>query len=244
MFYKNGKVNSKEKKSGFTLIEVMVSLAVLGFVLVIIFGAFRLGLSAWERGESSKEEYQRIRIASQVLSQQLKSIVPYKIQNKSAGGDYLAFEGKAHSLKFVSAFPIKARQIEGFVFASYEFKENGEAGGRLVLHEQRVLNKDFMEEGLKEEAGVPLIEGISQLRFEYYREGDPQKDQAEEWVEEWNGKDEKDLPKYLKATLTFKGKDGKESSLTLIPSISANKVEERRVAPRIFRPGIRPPGTP
>lgn len=224
-----------EKESGFTLIEVMITLVVLGFVLMIIFGAFRLGLSAWERGESSKEEYQRIRIASQMISQQLKSIVPYKIKNKGAGGDYLAFEGKAHSLKFVSAFPIRARQIEGLVFASYEFKEDGKEGGRLVLSEQRVLNKDFMEEGFKEDAAVPLVEGISQVRFEYYREGDPQKDQTGEWVEEWIGKDEKDLPKRLKATITFKGKDGKESSLMLTPSISAYQVEERRTSPSDFR---------
>jgi general secretion pathway protein J len=231
------------RRTGFTLIEVMVTLTVLGFVLVIVFGAFRLGLSAWERGESSKEEYQRVRIASQVISQQLKSIVPYKIKNKGAGGDYLAFEGKAQSLKFVSAFPIKAKQNEGLVFASYEFEEGGKEGGRLVLSEQRVLNKDFMEEGFKEEAAIPLLEGISQVRFEYFREGDPQKDQTEEWVEEWIGKDEKELPKSLKATITFKGKDGKESTLTLMPSISANQFEERRVTPRGIRPRPLPGGS-
>src|SRR4030066_498828 len=98
--------------TGFTLIEVMVTLTVLGFILLIIFGAFRLGLSAWNRGESTKEEYQKVRVISQLISRQVKSAVPYKIKTEKAEGDYLAFEGKAHSLKFVSAFPMKSRQAE------------------------------------------------------------------------------------------------------------------------------------
>jgi len=95
--------------TGFTLIEVIVTLTVLGFILLIIFGAFRLGLSAWERGESAKEESQKVRIISQLISRQVKSAVPFRIKTKKAEGNYLAFEGKAHSLKFVSAFPLRAR---------------------------------------------------------------------------------------------------------------------------------------
>ena len=40
--------------SGFTLLEMVVTLTILGFILLIILGAFRLGLSAWEKGESSR----------------------------------------------------------------------------------------------------------------------------------------------------------------------------------------------
>src|SRR4030043_332544 len=104
--------------AGFTLVEVMVSLTVLGFILLMIFGAFRLGLSAWERGDSIKEEYQKVRIISQLISQQIKSFVPYKIKTKKAEGDYLAFNGKARSLRFVSALPIKAKQPGGVVYFS------------------------------------------------------------------------------------------------------------------------------
>src|SRR4030042_3414404 len=154
--------------TGFTLVEVMVALTVLGFVLLMIFGAFRLGLSAWERGESIKEEYQKVRIITQLISQQIKSIVPYKIKTQKAEGNYLAFEGKAHSLKFVSALPMKARQAEGFVYAVYEFKEGGKEEGRLILYEQRVLNKDFFADDLKEDLGVSILEGISNVRFEFY----------------------------------------------------------------------------
>jgi prepilin-type N-terminal cleavage/methylation domain-containing protein len=79
--------------TGFTLIEVIVTMTILGFILVIIYQIFRLGLSSWEKGESAAEEYQKIRIVSQLLSQQVKSAFPYEVKTKKAEGNYLAFEG-------------------------------------------------------------------------------------------------------------------------------------------------------
>ena len=117
------------RTTGFTLLEVIITLTILGFILLIIFGAFRLGLSSWERGESTREDYQKVRTVTQMISRQIKSIVPYKVKSKKAEGDYLAFEGKVHSLKFVSAFPLKAKQPEGLVYGIYEFREEGKEGG-------------------------------------------------------------------------------------------------------------------
>jgi len=216
--------------TGFTLLEVIVTLTILGFILLIVSGAFRLGLSSWERGESTRENYQKVRTVTQMISRQMKSIVPYKVKSQKAEGDYLAFEGKVRSLKFVSAFPLKAKQPEGLVYGIYEFREEGNEGGRLILYEQRVLNKDLFEETPKEESGATLIEGISKVRFEYYREGDPEKNRTEGWVEEWITKDEKELPKALRMTLTFKnGKDeGRELSMKLLASIAANRFEDTK----------------
>lgn len=217
---------------GFTLLEVIVTLTIVGFILLIIFGAFRLGLSSWERGESTRMECQKVRAVTQMISRQIKSIVPYKVKATKAEGDYLAFEGKATSLRFVSAFPIKGKQPEGFVYGVYEFKGEGKEGGRLILYEQRVLNKDLFEEPLKEESGATLIEGISKVRFEYYREGDPEKNRTEEWVEEWNAKEEKELPKALRMTITYKNGEGekKELPFTLLASIPANRFEDTKAA--------------
>jgi general secretion pathway protein J len=219
-------------KRGFTLIEVVITLTILGLICLIIFGAFRLGLSAWERGESVKDEYQKVRIVSQLITQQVKSAVPYKIKPQEAEGDYLAFEGDARSLRFVSALPIKGKQPEGFVYAKYEFKEEGSEGGRLILYEEKALNKDFFAEEPKEELGVSLLEGVSSVRFEYFREEDPLNNQQEEWVEEWRAKDEKRLPKALKMTIIRKNQKGtEEPPITVLASLPANRFEEVRTMP-------------
>lgn len=216
--------------SGFTLIEVIVTLTILGFIVLMVSGTFRLGLSSWERGDAIKEDYQKIRMGSQLVSRQMKSLVPYKIRTEKAEGNYLAFDGKAHSLRFVSALAIKAKRPEGFVYAVYQFKDDAEKKGRLVLYEQRALNKDFFEDDLKEDSAVTLFEGISQVRFEYYREADEEKNRTAEWVEEWNAKEEKELPKAVRMTVTYwKGKGKEEvSPVTVLASVSAYQYEEVR----------------
>jgi general secretion pathway protein J len=220
---KKGRMADPLSGKGFTLVEVMITLTILGFILLIIFGGFRLSFSAWERGDSTKEDLQRRRIISQLISQQIKSIVPYRIKTEKAEGDYLAFQGKSQSLKFVSAFPIRTKRPEGFVYAIYEFKE-----GRLILYEQRALNRNFFEEESKEEMKISLLEGISNIRFEYYREADKEKNLMEEWVEEWDAKEEKKLPILLRMTISFKNKEGKEEEtfIPLMASIPAHQPEE------------------
>lgn len=234
----------KGKPSGFTLVEVLVTMTILGFIMLMIFGVLRLGLSAWAKGETLQGEYQKIRIASQLISRQIKSIVPYKIKASKAEGDYLAFEGRAGSLKFVSALPLKARQPEGFVFVIYDFKRNGKEKGALVLYEQKVLNKDFMEANPKEETEVTLIENLSDVRFEYYREEDPQKNLTAEWVGEWNAREEKELPKAIRVTFIQKeGMGPKEGiSIPIMTSLPANRYEEIRTIPSRRIIPQRPPG--
>jgi general secretion pathway protein J len=216
--------------SGFTLIEVIVALTILGFIVLMVSGTFRLGLSSWEKGDSIKEDYQKIRMISQLVSRQMKSLVPYKIRTEKAEGNYLAFDGKANSLRFVSALAIMAKRPEGFVYAVYQFKDEGDKGGRLVLYEQRALNKDFFEDELKEDSAMTLLGGISQVRFEYYREADEEKNRKEEWVEEWNAKEEKELPKAVRMTLTYSNGKGKEevSPITVLATVSAYQYEEMK----------------
>ena len=228
----------RRKDKGFTLLEVIVTLTILAIMLLIISGAFRLGLSAWDRGEQAREEYQRQRTAVQLIMRQIKSMVPYKIKTQKAEGDYVAFEGKGTSLKFVSTLSLKAGRPNGLVFAVYEFKEGGPEGGRLVAYEKRVTNKDFFEEGPKEEEGVTVLEGLSDVRFEYFREEDTEKTRTEAWLDGWSAKEEKELPAALRVTMTFKGgkSDQEDVPFPMLASIAARRYEETKTgaAPTSF----------
>jgi general secretion pathway protein J len=221
---------------GFTLLEVVVTLTIFGLIVLIVFGAFRLGLGAWDRGEQTREEYQRQRTATQLIHRQIKSMVPYKIKAQTAEGDYLAFEGKGRSLKLVSTLSLKAARPNGLVFAVYEFKEGGSEGGRLVAYEKRVVNKDFFEEGLVEDQGISVLEGLSDVRFEYFREEDKEKTRAAGWMNEWSAREEKELPSALRMILTFKNarSEKEETPLTFLASIAAYQFEEKKVGPTGF----------
>ncbi len=154
-------------------------------------------------------------------------------KNNISEGDYLAFEGKARSIKFVSALPLKASQPQGFVYAIYDFQKNGKENGALVLYEQRVLNRDFMSESPKEESGVPLMEHLAEVRFEYYREEKPQENEAGEWVEEWNAQEIRELPRAMRITVVSKKAEKSEEGppLTILASFPAHRFEEMRTGP-------------
>jgi hypothetical protein len=111
-----------------------------------------------------------------------------------------------------------------------------------VVYEQRVVNKDFFEDRPKEEQEVNLLEGVSDVHFEYFREEDNEKTRAEGWLTEWNAKEEKELPTALRMTVKYRdGRNEKEeTSFTLLASISAHQYEDLKTVPGYrLRPSIR-----
>jgi general secretion pathway protein J len=215
------------KESGFTLLELVITFTILSLILLVIAGAMRLGSAAWERGEEKAEKFQRGRAGFSLLSQQLKSAYPYKVKAKQAEPDYLAFQGASDSLRFVTNFSLKSRRPEGLVFVTYKIEEDKSSGKVLKVCEQRVLNKDFTEATPKDEDFLPLLEGLSEITFEYYREAEDEEGTGE-WVNSWDGKDETELPRQIRVNLKWKEK--KEESEILLPalvSIPAHLYDDR-----------------
>jgi hypothetical protein len=102
-----------------------------------------------------------------------------------------------------------------------------------------------MDDKPKEELGVPLLEEVSRVRFEYYQEEDAENKKAAGWVEEWKAKDKKELPRALRMTLTQKkGKGGEEEApVFLMTSLPSYQFEEIRTGPSRRVIPQRPPGT-
>ncbi len=224
--------------SAFTLVEVMVTLTILGIVVLVTFGVFRMGLSAWEKGESTREGYQTMRIASHRISQQMKSLMPYRVKTEKAEGNFLAFEGRPRSLKFISTLSLRTGKPSGFVYVVYEFQEGGTSGGRLLQYEGRVVNKNFMDEEPSSDGKVSLFEDLADVQFEYYRASNPDKNQEEAWVSEWIAKEEKEFPKAMRMTIQFRNKEGgAEEPVILLASIPSNEYEEVWTSPLMRRGG-------
>jgi len=207
-----------KRASGFTLLELLIAFTILSLILLVIAGAMRLGSASWERGEEKAEKYQKSRIAFNLLSQQLKSAYPYKIKAKQAEPDYFAFQGTSDSLRFVSSFSLKSKRPEGLVFVTYKIEEEKSSEKVLKVCEQRVLNKDFMEQTPKDEDFLPLIEGLSDIKFEYYKEAEDEETSGE-WMEVWDGKEETELPRQIRVNIKWKEKKG-ESEIVLPALVS------------------------
>jgi general secretion pathway protein J len=228
--------------SGFTLLELIVTFTILSLVVVMILGALRLGAASWERGEERVEKVQKKRIVFELLSQQMKSSFPYRIKSQKAEADFLAFQGERTSLRFVSAFSIRARKQEGLVFVIYKVEEERASGKILKVYEKRVLNKNFLEETPDEEQFFTVTDGLSDLSFEYFDEGPVEgrgKDASGEWVESWDTKEKKALPSQVKITVTWKEKKAElEVPLPAVVSLPARVYDDRGrpLSPPLTRP--------
>src|SRR5216110_3439363 len=94
--------DARTGRGGFTLLEIVIALTALALVTVICYGAFHLGIRAMERGEVAVVAAQRLRVATDVIIRQVKSIVPYKARNRD-DEEYVFFMGTASSMAFISA---------------------------------------------------------------------------------------------------------------------------------------------
>src|SRR5207247_7433898 len=105
-------------RAGFTLLEIVIALTALALVTVICYGAFYLGIRAMERGEVAVVAAQRLRVATDVLIRQIKSVVPYKARNRD-DEEYVFFMGTASSMAFITGAGLEggggphARRVPG-----------------------------------------------------------------------------------------------------------------------------------
>ncbi|HIF03387.1 MAG TPA: prepilin-type N-terminal cleavage/methylation domain-containing protein, partial [Nitrospinaceae bacterium] len=66
----------RESNQGFTLLELILSLGIIGFIVTIALGAIRLGASAQETGQLKIDTFQRLRLIQNQLGQKIKSNYP------------------------------------------------------------------------------------------------------------------------------------------------------------------------
>jgi prepilin-type N-terminal cleavage/methylation domain-containing protein len=60
---------------GFTLIEVLVSVAIFSVITVAVYSAFAGGVGAWRRAQEFSSTYQTVRLVLEDMAQELKNAV-------------------------------------------------------------------------------------------------------------------------------------------------------------------------
>jgi len=154
---------------GFTLIELIVAITILCLVTLIIGSGFRLGLRAWERGEAEAQETQRLRVLSGLISQNVKSAYPYKMDVEDK--EIIVFQGENNSIMFVTTFADSS--AGGFKWVRYSYKD-----GVFAFKEGLLPDKDFLD---KISGNEEIIDSnIGEIKFEYLPSFE------DEWGDSWN----------------------------------------------------------
>jgi prepilin-type N-terminal cleavage/methylation domain-containing protein len=110
-------MHARKRQSGFTLIEVLLALSILSIIMVLVLGAMRIGVRAWEKGEDMLATQQRSRTVLDLLTRQVTSAsVLMSIQNRQP---LVEFAGGTRVLEFTSSLPLINRMQYGPVHVRY-----------------------------------------------------------------------------------------------------------------------------
>lgn len=208
------------RNGGFTLIELLISITLVGVILVIVLGAFRIGIRAWETGERDIEKHQRQQIVLSLIKRQLASVVWYKIRKPDENPFY--FRGDSKSVECVSGIAISPGNAFGNVFVNYRIvsgsRDNTEA---LEVFEQNIAGTkpDVELFETNEEAYHELLTDAYEIFFEYLKTNETEETQ---WQADWDPGKDKGLPEAVRLSLQL---DEDSAPVTVMSRIQGEKTD-------------------
>jgi general secretion pathway protein J len=211
-------MSARRRQQGFTLIEVMLALAILGFIMTMLWGTFSETSAVKKRAEAVQERTHAARVALMRMSREIEMAFMSDSENPSLQERRTMFIGTPHpdvdELRFSwfgrQRLRADAPETDTSVVLYYSAQDPDERQvTNLMRRETRRLEvQDPMN--IPGEAYV-LCPGIARLKFAYF---DYKK---KEWKEEWNtmGADGVQyLPTHVRITLSIYDERGQEQVFT------------------------------
>lgn len=147
---------------GFTLLELTISITMIGFIVLIIVGALSLGFRSIESGEKKIESFERVRTSLNIINAQIQSQIPLKFINEDGEEEYY-FKGEADFMQFATNYSIWGGE-KGYVIATYVV-ENDENGKQVLFVTENIM-------GMNEYRNTHLFEKFDRIYFEYFIKSD------------------------------------------------------------------------
>ncbi len=175
-------------ESGFTLLELIISLAMVAVLVTACLMAVRLATASREAGTQKSDLHQRLRVLHERLNTTLRSthlifvpadsesLLPDEDEVKTATSKILAFEGKPESLRFVTfGEKLMGGNSSPWMHEVRFYLQKDENTGSLeiLLNERNFSPKNFFEQDSPElETGQTLriAQDVAYLKFRYYYE--------------------------------------------------------------------------
>ena len=195
-----GHEKTTRRMAGFTLLELLVALMLLGLISTLALGGVRLGARTWETVSQRAGENGRMQMVRAFLARELAQAVPVYVPD---GGRKrrLAYDGDRESLVFVA--PLAPHfGLGGFqrLELSVDDDEDPAAGKRLILKRRRYHRADGLDAPAEEEDDEIhlLLDGVEEVRFAYRESA---RDGAVTWSDAWRDRDS--LPALMRLRVTF-----------------------------------------
>ena len=180
---------STHRQRGFTLVELLLALAIVGALLAIAFGGLRMAVSAWQRGEDRAEAHQHVRSVAFTLARAVSSAYPYRASRTSTPEPVVLFAGDDKHVEFVSqSAPFPFAIPIAFTAVVLSLDDGNETG--LVVRQRPLPNQDpFTKAEI-----VYRDATVTALKFAYL-------DETGSWKDSWDGAEAKATPQAVRITV-------------------------------------------
>lgn len=173
----NDRLHRRAPAAGFTLLEVLIALALLGFILVALAGGVRFGVRAWQAEERRGAGAAELEAVHGLLRRMVATAQPLPVAGLGPAGASLYFDGRPNEMSFISDLP---EAIGGA--GPYDLALELTEGGRLVLH-WRPHVRPVPGSSPGPYAETELMRGVAALDLRYFVPAI--NGQPPSWLSEW-----------------------------------------------------------
>ncbi len=199
-------------QAGFTLLELLIAMTLLGLLTTLLFGGLKFGAHAWERGEAHGTGAEEVRVVQQLLRRELGESYPLFIADPQH--PHVTFDGEAQSLTFLAP-AMQSLGVAGRASITLRAVAGGD-GTRLVISARPEL---AFGNGAAAAGTEALIGGLTALSFSYY--GAERASDLPRWHERWS--DQPALPKLIRVAASFATGDARNwPDLIVAPRIDVD----------------------
>lgn len=186
-------------QTGFTLLELMISIALIGVIVLILTGAMRLGFRSVDAGEKKIEALERFRTSLNIVEAQIQSEIPLTHVDEDGSTKYY-FKGDATTMEFSTNYSLWSGQA-GYVLVRYNVAPDSSQQKSLLISENII--------GMAASRETKLFDSFDEISFEYFYKGPT--DEEGSWIQQWT--DDTTIPEKVKLHLVR----GREDLSMIIP---------------------------
>jgi general secretion pathway protein J len=165
---------------GFTLIEIVVAMAILAVMMALLYSGLSFALRAWDAGDAAGRRIADRRIGENYLRRELSELFPMRWKDPMTLK--FAFDGERQSLRFVSARP-PGGTLGGLSLVGLQVEPSANRAQNLVM--RRAMPDDAAKDfgPLDQAQPMVLLQDISDVSFAYF--GSENDFTDPKWTDTW-----------------------------------------------------------